>query len=198
MMLRSVVVLPAPLRPIRHTSLPSPTSSDTARRMRLLWMSTTTLDNVSMSVTLGRHLADDSIDERRVAEKSRGGPIGQHLAGLQSDDAARIFGNEVHVVLDENDRLHASAPRRVDERSHDAVLVGARHAARGLVEQDYFGRERKRTRDVEELLLALREQARLRVQLAFEPKDCRDLADALHHRVVTADRSEKTERLSST
>ena len=38
MIVRSVVVLPAPLRPTRQTTSRSPTSSETRRRMWLVWM----------------------------------------------------------------------------------------------------------------------------------------------------------------
>src|SRR5689334_15926779 len=128
MMLRSVVVLPAPLRPMRHTSSPAPTASETARRILLVWMSTTTLSSVSMSYShlrcrLDRHLADHGRNERRVAEERRRRAVGEHLARLQRDNAARIFRDEIHVVLDQDDRLHARAPCRLDQRSHDAVLV---------------------------------------------------------------------------
>src|SRR6266481_6227526 len=40
MMVRSVVVLPAPFRPTRHTTSRSRTSSETRRRMWLAWMNT--------------------------------------------------------------------------------------------------------------------------------------------------------------
>src|SRR4051794_9130554 len=108
MMARSVVVLPAPLRPIRQTSSPAPTASEMARRMRLFWMSTTTSLSASMLGNprqLAGHLADDRGDERRVAEERVGRTVGEHLAGLQRHDAARVFRDQVHVVLDQDDRL---------------------------------------------------------------------------------------------
>src|SRR5436190_20578242 len=111
MMVRKVVVLPAPLRPTRHTSWPAATASEIPRRMRLLWMSTVRRSMASMSGprlgSLAGHLTDDGGDELRIAEEFRRRAVGEHLARLQRHDAAGVFGNEVHVVLDEDDRLHA-------------------------------------------------------------------------------------------
>src|SRR5215831_14904667 len=52
MIVRSVVVLPAPFRPTRHTTSRSRTSRETRRRMWLAWMNTSTLSTDSMSGTI--------------------------------------------------------------------------------------------------------------------------------------------------
>src|SRR5947207_8238906 len=105
MMVRKVVVLPAPLRPTRQTSWPAATSREMPRRMRELWMSTLRWSMASMSVSareLADPLADDGGDDLGVAEEFRRRFVGQHAALLQRDDAARVFGDEVHVVLDQD------------------------------------------------------------------------------------------------
>src|SRR5215468_10339706 len=49
MIVRSVVVLPAPFRPTKHTTSRSRTSRETRRRMWLAWMNTSTSWTDSMS-----------------------------------------------------------------------------------------------------------------------------------------------------
>src|SRR4051794_4525081 len=140
-------------------------------------------------------LADDRRDDLGVAEEGIRRAVGEHLAALQRDDARRVLGDEIHVVLDEQDRLDAGAPSGVEERAHDAVLVAARDAAGRLVEQDHLGDEREGARDVEQLLLALREQARLAVELAVEAEDGGDVADAAPERGVAPQRRQHAQAL---
>src|SRR5258706_5234619 len=113
---RNVVVLPAPLRPTRQTSSPEATSSEMPRRIRLFWMSTVRWSMASMSAVLrepAHHLADDGGDDLGVPEEFGRWLVGQHASLLQRNDAARVFGHQVHVVLDQDDRLHARALGRV-------------------------------------------------------------------------------------
>src|SRR5260221_3114120 len=94
MMVRKVVVLPAPLRPTRQTSWPAETSSEMPRRMREFWMSTVRRSMASMSIGLGvlaDHLADDGGDDLGVAEEFGGRLVGEHAALLQPHDAAPII-----------------------------------------------------------------------------------------------------------
>src|SRR5258706_15782368 len=156
-------VLPPRWRRPRMTSSPAATSSETPRRMRLFWMSTVRPSMASMSIApreLADPLADDGGDDVGIAEERRRRLVGEHLALLQRHDAARVFGDQVHVVLDEDDGLHTRAPGRVDDASHDAVLVAGGDAAGGLVEQDHLGRKPDAAGDVEEPLLPLRQQPR--------------------------------------
>ena len=96
-------------------------------------------------------------------------------------------------MLDQDDRLDAGAPGRVDERLHDPVLVAARDAARRLVEQDDLGHERERAGDVEQLFLALRKQARFGVELGVEAEDRGHVAHLGPERGVAAQRAEEAE-----
>src|SRR5260221_10316449 len=188
---RKLVLWPAPWRPTRHTSSPAATSSETPRRMRLFWMSTVRPSMASMSIApreLADPLADDGGDDVGIAEERRRRLVGEHLALLQRHDAARVFGDQVHVVLDEDDGLHTRAPGRVDDASHDAVLVAGGDAAGGLVEQDHLGRKREGAGDVEEPPLALRQQTRREREPGLEPEDGRHLAHAGVHRLVARDR----------
>src|SRR4029079_8569612 len=126
---RNVVVLPAPLRPTSTTSSPVPTSREMPRRMRLGWMSTGSLSSASMALggaDMARsHLAHQRGDDLVVVEDVAGRAIGEHAPALERHDPARILRDEVHVVLDQDDRLHARALGCLHERAHDAVLVRA-------------------------------------------------------------------------
>src|SRR3977135_807097 len=99
MMVRKVVVLPAPLRPTRQTSWPAETSSEMPRRMREFWMSTVRRSMARTSIGFGvlaDHLADDGGDDLGVAEKFRRRLVREHAAFLQRHDAARILRDQVH------------------------------------------------------------------------------------------------------
>src|SRR5260221_6881148 len=134
MMARKVGALPAPLRAKSKRRTPAATSSETPRRMRLFWMSTVRPSMASMSIApreLADPLADDGGDDVGIAEERRRRLVGEHLALLQRHDAARVFGDQVHVVLDEDDGLHTRAPGPVDDASPDTLPVAGGDAAGG-------------------------------------------------------------------
>ena len=110
MMVRKVVVLPAPLRPTRQTSSPARTSSEMPRRMRLPWISTTRsrIDEHQCSLRLPTTVAMMA----RVGEELFRRQVGQDLAFRQRDDAIGIGRDQVHVVLDQDERLDAAACAR--------------------------------------------------------------------------------------
>src|SRR5215472_2199155 len=226
MIVRSVVVLPAPFRPTRHTTSRSRTSRETRRRMWLAWMNTSTSWTDSMSGTpphlhvpltlpspppgarvarcpvsplaaRGSSPSPCPLPLRGRGERSpsplrgegrvRGGVrspapsphhhvhhlrvrldlrwrgVGQHLALVQRDDAVRVAEDDVHVVLDLDDRAEPHALGGAHEDFHHRMLVRRGHATRGLVEQDDLRLERERRGHVEELLVTLRQLARGRV-----------------------------------
>src|SRR3954454_10275796 len=114
MMLRKVVVLPAPLRPTRQTSSPAATDRLMPPRMRLPSMSTFRFDSSSIGrppVDL-RTRSDHGRYHCRIPEEGVGRHVGQHAAFLKCDDAMRIALNQVHVVLDLDDAAHAGGFRR--------------------------------------------------------------------------------------
>src|SRR5262245_38199083 len=138
MIVRSVVVLPAPFRPIRHTTSRSPTSSETRRRMWLDWMNTSIPSTASISSALAA-AADHRVDHVLIGAESAWRRVGQHLALVERDDAVRVAEDDVHVVLDLDDGAKPDAPRGAHQDLHDQGLVGRAHAARRLVEQDDLG-----------------------------------------------------------
>ena len=119
-------------------------------------------------------LADDRGDDLRIGEELRRRPVGEHLARLQRHDAARVLGHQVHVVLDQDDRLHAGALRAA---STSVVMMPCLSPLEtplvGSSSRITSGDEREGAGDVEQLLLALREQARLGVELGLEAEDAR-------------------------
>src|SRR5437879_5286994 len=119
MMVRSVVVFPAPFRPTRQTTSCAPTWSETSPRMRLLPMSTQRRSTVSIA----HALADDGGDHLRVGEDAIRGRIREHAAFVQRDDAAGVAEDDVHIVLDLDDRLDPDATSGPDEHVHDRSLV---------------------------------------------------------------------------
>ena len=55
---------------------------------------------------------------RRIGEERARRQVGQHLALRQRDDALRVGGHQVHVVLDQNDGFHAGGLGGADQRFH--------------------------------------------------------------------------------
>src|SRR2546428_12475907 len=157
MMVRSVVVLPAPLRPTRQTTSRARTSRETRLRMWLSWMKTSRSWTVSMLVPAP---PDDHVDHAGVGLDGCGRGVGQHLALVQRDDPVRIAEDDVHVVLDLDDGAKPDPLGRAHQDLHDGVLVGRADAARRLVEQDDLGAQSEGRGDIEELLVSLRQLSR--------------------------------------
>src|SRR5262249_33433478 len=109
MIVRSVVVLPAPLRPTGHTTSARPTSSDTARRMWLAWLVTSIASMVSTSACR-RAAADHRVDDLGVGLDLARARVGQHAPLVQRDDPVGVAEHDVHVVLDLDHGLDADAP----------------------------------------------------------------------------------------
>src|SRR3954466_7146528 len=109
MMLRKVVVLPAPLRPTRQTSSPAATDRLMPPRMRLPSMSTFRFDssNIGRPPVVLRTGSDHTRYHRRIPEEGFGRHVGQHAPLLQRHDEMRVALDEVHVVLDLDDAAHA-------------------------------------------------------------------------------------------
>src|ERR1700676_2260695 len=96
MMLRNVVVFPAPLRPTRQTSSPAATDRLMPLRMRLPSISTFTLDKVSITTTCSNPCSSSGArshhgrDHGGVGEEGVGRHVGEKNACLQRDDTMRI------------------------------------------------------------------------------------------------------------
>src|ERR1700680_3464104 len=104
MMLRNVVVLPAPLRPTRQTSSPAATDRLMPLRMRLPSISTFKFDKLSIKAAFSKSCskscskswarADDGRYHGRIGKEDVGRHIRKKHASLQRDDAMRIALDE--------------------------------------------------------------------------------------------------------
>ena len=191
MMVRSVVVLPAPLRPTRQTSSRAPTSSvDLAQDLARLDGRRRALDaehaRGACVARVGGGAARPAVSGARpmtVATTCSSPPdtvgraVGEHPALVQGHDAVRVGEHDVHVVLDLDDGLDAGLPRRRHQRLHDGGLVAGAHAAGRLVEQDDLGAQGEGAGHVEQLLVALRERARGHAQGRREAEEVGDGGD---------------------
>src|ERR1700738_5636307 len=95
MTVRSVVVLPAPLRPTRQPTSPAAILKLTPRRISLLWISTArsaTSSTASRPPDDGRHDVAARPDHFRAA-------VGENFPIMHSDDAAPIAETNIHFVL---------------------------------------------------------------------------------------------------
>ena len=83
--------------------------------------------------------------------------LGQHLAARQHGDAVGEVGDDREIVLDHQD---GAVGRDPPDQRRDALDVLLRHAGHRLVEQQHFGLERQRRRDLQRALAAIGEFAR--------------------------------------
>src|ERR1700758_3379527 len=101
MIVRRVVVLPAPLRPTRQIASRAPTSSVTPRKIWLASMKTSTSRTLSMRAPHhGRHHLGVGLERGRRT-------VGQHAPLVEGHDAIGVAEHDVHVVLDLDDGLDA-------------------------------------------------------------------------------------------
>src|SRR5262245_5040624 len=192
MIVRSVVVLPDPLRPTRQTTSRGPTSSETRRRMWLVWMNTSRSARVSISRSApDGPAADHGVDNPLIGQDRRGRGVGQHLALVEGDDAVRIRKDDVHVVLDLDDGAESDAPGRRNQGLHDGRLVRRADARRRLVEQDDLGLQGEGRGHVEELLVALWQMTRRHVTPLGEAEQLGDFQRLRLHLAVAGQRSEE-------
>src|SRR6185503_17232321 len=116
------VVLPAPLRPMSPTIVPSGTSSDTPRRICMEAIAT--LRFCTLSTRGPYHVAlHFRVGKRRLRRR-----IGDDAAVVEGEHALREAAHHLHVVLDEE---HGRALRAhcVEHHLHDAELLLGRDAA---------------------------------------------------------------------
>src|SRR5664279_3398665 len=183
MMLRSVVVLPAPLRPIRQTSSPAATDRLMPSRMRLPSMSTFRFEMLSIvrSLLIASLYSWPGSDHGGyhfgVGKEGIGRHIRQQHAALQRHDPMRVALDEVHVMLDLDDGAHARGSCRSHKHLHNGMLVPGRNAAGRLVEQDDGWVERKGAGNVEQLFLALRQRRSDGIELGAQAEHLGDALD---------------------
>src|SRR2546426_737366 len=200
MIVRRVVVFPAPFRPTRQTTSRGPTPSDTDRKMWLAWMNTSTASTVSMARPSPRPgaPADDRVDDAPVGLDRGRRAVGEHAPLVEGDDPVGVAEDDVHVVLDLDNRLDADPPGGRDERLHDRRLVRRAHAGRRLVEQDDLRPQRERRCHVEELLVPLGQVPGPHVTLRAQTEQLGDLERALSNRAVGGEGREEAGALPQT
>src|SRR5512134_666890 len=145
MTVRSSVVLPAPLRPIRPANSPAPTPRLTPRRMATGPIDTETFSSRSTYV-LSDHVAAHLIGAQHCLRR----PIGNDASIVERDNAAGVARDDVHIVLNEK-HGYALAAHRAHDEVHDAEFFLGGHSAGGLIEQQELGPRDERHRHVEEL-----------------------------------------------
>src|SRR5450755_750648 len=162
MMLRSVVVLPAPLRPTRVTISPSPTSKSTPRT---IWLSSY---QALSPRTLSMLAAQVGVDDALVAAHFGVAAFNEDRAALHHRDAVAKLGDDAQIVFDEHDRsLRRDGP---DQRGDPADIFPP-HPRGGLIEQQHLRILGDRDTQFERTLVTVRklrgEQRRLRGQADF-------------------------------
>ena len=92
-----------------------------------------------------------------------GGPLFHHLAAVHDHDPIGDFGNDTHVVGDENHR-HAKLVLQEPDQSQDLRLNGDVERGRGLVGDEQTRLAGKCHRDHDPLSHAARQLMRVAVQ----------------------------------
>ena len=113
--------------------------------------------------------AEIGLDHSGIAPDRVGRASRENAAVAQHDDRRRDLEDDVHVVLDEHDRDLLPLPKLMDLVDHPPALFGP-HAGGGLVEQQHLRIEHQRERDIEQLLVAMRQRRRDPVALAGKTK----------------------------
>src|SRR4051812_36553428 len=130
---RSVVVLPAPLRPIRATRPPGGTWSETRRRTATPARSTVTSSSRSIGArpnTDADHVAPDI----GVGEDHGGRPKRRDPPLAPDRDAIGGAGDDIHIVLDEHG-CHGGLPQHPPEGGNKLHLLGTTHSPPPLLPQ---------------------------------------------------------------
>ena len=170
MMLRNVVVLPAPLRPTSPTMAPVSTveaqsaqDGDRADRNR--------------DAFDAEHAQSSPRTARRTsgrASTSATGPSAISFAAVKCDGPLRVALDDLHIVLNE-DRGDTALLERRHQRIHDGKLVARTHAAGRLVHQQYLRLENDRQRHVEDLAPTFRQARHGPRCLVAQPEPRQDL-----------------------
>src|SRR5919201_10993 len=151
MMQRSVVVLPAPLRPTSVISSPSRTSRLTSRSACACPYQA--LRCLTSSIGLSEVRADDPRIPAYLVVRA----VGDHPTLLHHDDSIGELGDNAHVVLDEK---HRAAGADVTDQRDGALDVLQAHAGRRLVEEQDLWLKGERESELEGALLSVGEAAR--------------------------------------
>ena len=164
MIVRSVVVLPAPFLPSSIVTSPAGTSKSTPCRMWYAPMCVCTPASESsggalMPAPASRREAEIGLLDDRRGDHGGRLAVGDELAVVQDDDPVGELADDVHLVLDEQDRLGRVALQAMDQ-VEDHRHVGGAHAGGRLVEHEDARLERHQHRHLELPLVAVRQAAR--------------------------------------
>src|SRR6476660_9656792 len=145
---RMVVLLPAPLAPIRVTISPSATSNDTSRTA-----GTSPYASSSFVTSSSKLASEVSLDHARVRLHLARRALEQPHAVVHDEHALRHVHHQIHVVLDDQD-VHISLVNVVQSFEKELDLGGV-EAGRRLVEHEELRPCGERPGDLEHALLAI-------------------------------------------
>src|SRR3989441_2230802 len=170
----SSVVFPTPLRPMRQTSSPGPTSRSTPQST-CDWPYAT---SSPLMDSIGRLAPASEIDleDARIALDLLYRALAEHRPLMEHRDLAGDLPHEFHVVLDDEDRP-VGGDRLEQLPRPRGLLVG--HAGDRLVHQQELRILRDHHTDLEPLLLAVRDGARLPLRLGRELHGLQGVSDTL-------------------
>src|SRR6266581_985889 len=149
------VDLPAPFGPITETTSPAFTCSETPLR---IWMDpypACTSRSAKSGVAISAPPAEVGVEHALVTLDLGGWALGDLDAPVHDEDPLAVVHDDVHVVLDDRDRLaHLLKPVDVVEQVLEQRPVDA---GRRLVEQDQVRIGHEGPRELQELLLPVGE-----------------------------------------
>src|SRR4029078_9195321 len=155
MMDLSVVVLPAPLRPIRHTISPLATSIEISCNTWLEPYQAFRLLTCNMRSVLP--LAKIDALYRFIPANLLRRALREQLAMVQHQDTIADSKHQFHFVLDQNDRSFAG---ELHDQVHHGPGFLRTHSCGRLVQQEQTRSARQRHPDFERALLAMRKRLR--------------------------------------
>src|ERR1700694_3549526 len=175
---RRVVVLPAPLDPIRATISPLSTATLLARSALIRPSDASTPSRSSRAIaSRSGALAQVGFDHPLVAAHDLGSAFRDLLAVVEHDDPLRYSHDDLHVVLDHEDR-EALLAQPLHEL-HQLGLLLRRESGRRLVEQQQLRVRGQRPGDLEAALLAVGKVARVVFGVPLQPHEAQQLHRAL-------------------
>src|SRR6185503_5251758 len=145
---RSVVLLPAPLAPIRVTISPSATSKDRSRTA-----GTSPYASSRFATSSSKRASEVGLDHPRVRLHLARRALEERHAVVHDEHALGDVHHEVHVVLDDDDggAFFPDEGQLLQKKSD----FGGVQAGRRLVEHEEFRPRGERPRDLEHALLAV-------------------------------------------
>ena len=128
------------------------------------------------SCRLSRSGAEIGIDHGLVGADLVGRALGQQAAVAEDADRGRDLEDDVHVVLDEDDGDLLALPEFAHLLDHAPALLRP-HARRRLVEQQDLRLQHQRERDVEQLLVAMRQVRQDAFKDLKRKKDAKEISE---------------------